>query len=590
MNDSINSNHSTNNNDSASYTDFMLTSHLKAPMLSSNSYQDKIQSPQPQTSPIPSPTKQHSQNKISKKSHIKNQFSSNSMLQNKMQQLASINNNDYDKYLPLGHNGQKKDNTSFLNDSSVISGLDNNNSFPLAVDNQQIKGLPQSIQSQLLNNNLAAVAAAYPNLAAYFPPPMHTLTPPNSSSSPKNPLIGNTTPNSALLAASSIYSAYLAAAANTNRTPNVNPYLPYLHAIAQHSLTPNQQQIIQNQNSQNDLFMNAAAALAAATSFGSFANLPSAPLQQKQGSNIFENKKSNLNSKHANDKKTPRSRSRSPILRKSPKMNKNTNDIQDLKFETEFNEKQSLKREFNKSKYKKAAKKAKYEIENELGEQNKLASSKVVSEGPLDLSLRPSNNNDGDNFDNQFDANESFEEEYNEEEEGEVDNNYNYKNSKKFKSSLKTSSSFTVDKILSNNLNFKSKKMINECFINDEENIKIQKSPQLLCSAAASPLSFTSDNYLKADKNYSENNYNCNFCDETFKSLAKLQIHLCEHNTDERLYKCNQCEKSFKRSSRLKSHIIMKKHIANSENLHKSENICMKCKRKFLRKDVVTLT
>ena len=82
----MNSNHTqisttnNNNNDNPSYADFMLSSHLKVPMLSStpSSYQENNN----KKSPEQSPTKQNKTSKKSLNNTFKNQFSSNSLLLN----------------------------------------------------------------------------------------------------------------------------------------------------------------------------------------------------------------------------------------------------------------------------------------------------------------------------------------------------------------------------------------------------------------------------------------------------------------------------------------------------------------------------
>jgi hypothetical protein len=494
LNENHNSNHTqiSGNNDT-SYTDFMLSSHLKLPILSSsnnNNYQEKVLSTMPTatSSPISSPNinKQSKIEKQSKKSlnnTFKNQFSNNSQLQNKMQQLASVN--DFDKY----HRSIKN--------QKNFSEINKFDSFPES--------------QQFLNGNLTA----HPNLAAYFPSSLPT--PPTSTSKPPS--------NPALFAASSIYSAYLAAAA-ANRTQNVNPYLPYLHAIAQqHSLQPTQQQQQQqkHQNNHNELFINAASAFAAASSsFGSINN------QQN-----VENKKSNYN------KTRSRSRSRSPQSKK-----KTVRKIESLMMPVNFqmNERQLLKRELsNKVKHEKITKKAKYEI--------------VTIEEPLDLSLKPNDE------DKKF-MNEIREEEYEgdnddeDEDDGEV---YDCKNNKK--NVFLKSTSFTVDKILSNSLIFKAKR--NEVNGDEEDRNQQQNRPQ---SPQFSPSA--SENYFEIKTKTATIDTNNNF------------------DLFENQYKCEKCDKFFTKSFKLQSHILNNKHLSN-EDFDKSQNCCFKCKREFLKQNIL---
>ena len=598
----MNSNHthisSNTNNENSSYTDFMLSSHLKAPIMNSSTSNENNNncSYQEKKSPIASPSKNQKVTKKSLNNTFKNQFSTNSMLQNKMQQLASVANteNDFDKYRSP-FSSQKKDkysNRSFLTESPIISPIENNKNLdalnPLAQQSQTKQNIvTQTNQTQLLNNNLAAMTAAYPNLVAYFPPPpppppLHTIIPPGQSSASKN---------SALLAASSIYSAYFAAAANTNRAPpNLNPYLPYLQAIAQHhSLTPTQQQqLIQNQTNQNDFFMNAAAALAAASSFGALGNPQHQfQLQQQQQQGLLEIKKSTTNDQALVEKKA-RSRSRSPLQKKKQKLSKNNVDEQITKDTKSKHHSQDVKSSLKRTKHERSLNNLKNQIEKQ---------SYFLNEEPLDLSIKVNNNEDDDcdSIMMKYNCEEEYEGDNDEDEEGEVQNNWK---SKKLKTEFKASSSFTVDKILSNNLNFTkaSKLETIDSFINDErENPNQSESPPLLYTATNSPSSSSSDNVLlNAKSNLKDNNnFTCNFCEETFKSRVDFESHLIEHNTEESLYRCTECEISFKKSFKLQSHIISKNHknsLDKNNNLNqfdKSEYSCLKCKREFLSKTIL---
>jgi hypothetical protein len=560
MNSNHTQNSTTNNNDNPNYTDFMLSSHLKVPMLSSTSnnvnYQDNNKK-----SPEPSPIKQIKTSKKSLNNTFKNQFSSNSILQNKMQQLAAVNTNEEYRPITLNSHKKEKQHKNFSNENHLLSGLDNKNFDSLAQQSKQ-----NTNSSQFLNNNLGVMTASF---SSYFPPPPPlppTLLPPGQPSPSKN---------SSLLAASSIYSAYLAAAAaaaaNTNRTPNLNPYLPYLQAIAQNSLTPAQhQQLMQNQSNQNDLFMNAAAAFAAASSFGSSLNNSQNHFQQKQGANFAEIMK--LNDQRINEKKA-RSRSRSPILKKKQKLMKNSiesTNVQELKSNRlEFNEKRK------RPKPEKIVKKSKTEKKNQNIEE------------PLDLSFKPSANNvKEDDFESiKYDLDEEYEGDNDDEEDSE---NQNYSNlfnkAKKLKTEFKTSSSFTVDKILSNNLNFKSNKTETiDSIINDEEDRNHQRESESsqLFSNSNSPSSILFDNILingRSDVNNDENIHSCNNCDETFKNLKSLNNHSCKNNNEEKLHKCTDCDSSYKKTCKLQSHLIDKNHSAEN----KSEYCCVKCKRGFL--------
>lgn len=417
------------NNISANLNDYLLSSHLKLPLLATNSSTPVFNhdtSSLLTTKTLNKSIKQD--NKLAKtqltnNSSIKSQFPNNAIISNKMQQLVNNNNNnnnnEFDKYRQGSYNNSKfgsgnpkkeaKMNKNYLQDvhqnhhhalghpfkigsNGAIDSL--NLTTPLSSSSPNVaassnSSSPQSsqqqlssIQSQLLNGNLAAVAAAaasaYPNLAPYFPPTLPPLTgiPPQSSSPSaltnplKNPLLSatqapqssNATTNPALLAASSFYSAYLAAAAatsnsnnnsnnrnnnNSSNNNNNNPYLSYLQALTQYPMAglPQQQQLMQNQIP-NDFFL----ALAAASGFGSLAN-QSQQINQNPISSLlmFENKneliKASGNNQDGNTRsggsqgsvkqqainRKSRSRSRSPMFNNASSTHTNTNQAKSSK-------------------------------------------------------------------------------------------------------------------------------------------------------------------------------------------------------------------------------------------------------------------
>ena len=54
--------------------------------------------------------------------------------------------------------------------------------------------------------------------------------------------------------------------------------------------------------------------------------------------------------------------------------------------------------------------------------------------------------------------------------------------------------------------------------------------------------------------NTNEKPYECDVCDEAFRQLGHLKIHMRIH-TNERPYECDVCDKAFRDSSTLKRHM-----------------------------------
>ena len=151
------------------------------------------------------------------------------------------------------------------------------------------------------------------------------------------------------------------------------------------------------------------------------------------------------------------------------------------------------------------------------------------------------------------------------EDDGEV---YDWKNNKK--NDFSKSTSFTVDKILSNSLIFKAKR--NEVNVDGEDrNQQHQSQPQ---SPQFSPSS--SENYLEIKTTTTttiDTNNNFDLVENQYKG-------------EEKLNKCEKCDKFFTKSFKLQSHILNNKHLSN-DGFDKSQNCCFKCKREFLKQNIL---